>query len=147
MQSIIRLLNKSKVCESYFCVGAAGSTEGSTELLLGWYVDQDYLAVSVASLACNSDDKCEEEREDANSKYHEQNKSRQNCFGCQILNLVKVISNMGNPFKEQSLDLLRVKVEIYTTSKARQMWIFISREKCGKYIRFHIIGRFSELTL
>ena len=59
-----------------------------------------------ASLTCNTDDECEEESEDPNSKHHEQNKSRQNRFGCQVLNLVKVISNMGNPFKKQSPDLL-----------------------------------------
>ena len=59
-----------------------------------------------ASLTCNNNGECEEESEDANSKHHEQNKSRKNRFGCQVLNLVKVNSNMENPFKEQSVDLL-----------------------------------------
>ena len=108
MQSNIRLLNKSKVCESCYCVGAVGSKEGSTELLR-WMICGPELSRCVnefeSSLACNNDDEWEEECEDANSKHHEQNKSLQNWFGCQVLNLVKVISNMGNPFKEQILDL------------------------------------------
>ena len=109
MQSNIRLLNKSKVCESCFCVGAVGSTESSAGLLR-WMICGPEWSRCVnefeASLACNNYDEWEEECEDANSKHHEQNKSLQNWFGCQVLNLVKVISNMGNPFKEQSLDLL-----------------------------------------
>ena len=108
MQSDIKLLNKSKVWESCFCVGAVGVTKDSTELLR-WMICGRELSRCVnefeASLTCNTDDECEEESEDPNSKHHEQNKSRQNRFGCQVLNLVKVISNMGNPFKEQSLDL------------------------------------------
>ena len=43
-----------------------------------------------ASLTCNTNDECEEESEDPNSKHHEQNKSRQNRFGCQVLKLVKL---------------------------------------------------------
>ena len=109
MQSDIKLLNKSKVWESCFCVGAVGVTKDSTELLR-WMICGRELSRCVnefeASLTCNTDDECEEESEDPNSKHHEQNKSRQNRFGCQVLNLVKVISNMGNPFKKQSPDLL-----------------------------------------
>ena len=59
-----------------------------------------------ASVTCNNNDGCEEENEDATSKHHEQNKSRQNRFRYQVQNLVKAISNMANPFKEQSPDLL-----------------------------------------
>ena len=59
-----------------------------------------------ASLTCNCDDESEEDSEDANNKHHGQNKSRQNWFGRQVLNLVKVIWNIGNSFKEQSPDLL-----------------------------------------
>ena len=109
MQSNIKLLNKSKICESCFCLGAVGLMEDSTEML-HWMICGPELSRCVneveANLTCNNDDECEEESEDANSKHHKQNKSRQNRFGCQVLNLVKVISNMGNPFKKQSLDFL-----------------------------------------
>ena len=109
MQSNIKLLNKSKICESCFCLGAVGLMEDSTELL-HWMICGPELSRWVneveANLTCNNDDECEEESEDANSKHHDQNKSRQNWFGCQVLNLVKVISNMGNPFMKQSLDFL-----------------------------------------
>ena len=109
MQSNInKLLNKSKICESCFCVGAVGLMKDSIELL-HWMICGPEVSCCVnefeASLTCNNDDKCEEESEDANSKHHKQNKSRQNRFGCQVLNLVKVISNMANPFREQSPDL------------------------------------------
>ena len=77
MQSNIKLLNKSKVCESCFSVGAAGLTEDSTELLR-WMIRGSELSLCVnefeASLRCNNDDECEEESEDGNSKYHGQNK-------------------------------------------------------------------------
>ena len=33
MQNNIKLLNKSKICESCFCVGAVGLTDDSNELL------------------------------------------------------------------------------------------------------------------
>ena len=108
MQSNIKLLNKSKVCESCFCVGAVGLTEDSTELLR-WMTcarKSRYVNEFETSLTCNNDDECEEENEDANRKHYEQNKSQQNQFGCQVLNLVEVISNMGNQFQEQSPDLL-----------------------------------------
>ena len=104
MQSNINLLNKSKICESCFCLGAVGLMEDSTELL-HWMICGPELSRCVseveANLTCSNDDKCEEESEDTNSKHHDQNKSRQNRFGCQVLNLVKVISNMGNPFKKK----------------------------------------------
>ena len=109
MQSNIKLLNKSKVCESCFCVGGVGLTEVSTQLLR-WMICGPELSHCVnefeASLTCNCDDESEEESEDANNKHHEQNKSRQYWFGRQVLNLVKVIWNMGSSFKEQSPDLL-----------------------------------------
>ena len=85
--------------ESCFCVGAVGLTEDSIELLR-WMICGPELSRCInefeASLTCNNDDECEEESEDANSKHYEENKSRQNWFGYQVLNLVKVISNMGN---------------------------------------------------
>ena len=109
MQSNIKLLNKSKICESCFCVGAVGLTEDS-RITVRWMICGPELSYCVnefeASLTCNNNGECEEESEDANSKHQEQNKSRKSRFGCQVLNLVKVISNMGNPFKEQSVDLL-----------------------------------------
>ena len=109
MQSDIKLLIKSKFRESCFCVGAVGLTKDSTELLC-WMICGPELSRCVnefeASLTCNNDDECEEESEGPNSKHHEQNKSRKNRFGCQVLNLVKVLSNMGNPFKKHSLHLL-----------------------------------------
>ena len=77
MQSNIKLLNKSKVCESCFSVDAAGLTEDSTELLR-WIICGSELSRCVnefeARLRCNNDDECEEESEDGNSKYHGQNK-------------------------------------------------------------------------
>ena len=94
MQSNIKLLNKSKVCESCFCVGGVGLTEVSTQLLR-WMICGPELSHCVnefeASLTCNCDDESEEESEDENNKHHEQNKSRQYWFGRQVLNLVKVI--------------------------------------------------------
>ena len=99
MQSNIKLLNKSKVCESCFCVGAVGLTDDSNELLR-WMICRPELSRCVnefeASLTQNNDGECEEESEDANSKHHEQNQSRKNRFRCQVLNLVKVTSNMGS---------------------------------------------------
>ena len=77
MQSNIKLLNKSKVCESCFSVGAAGLTEDSTELLR-WMICGSELSLCVnefeASLRCNNDDECEEESEDGNNKHHGLNK-------------------------------------------------------------------------
>ena len=109
MQSYNKLLIKSKLCESCFCVGVVGLRKDSTELLY-WMICGPELSCCVsefeASLTCNNDDECEEESEDPNSNHHEQNKSRKNWFGCQVLNLVKVMSNMGNPFKKHSSDLL-----------------------------------------
>ena len=103
------MLITSKACESCFCVGAVGLTEESTELLR-WMICGPELSHCVnefeASLTCNNGDEREEKIQDANSKHHKQNKSRQNQFGCQVLNLIKVISNMGNPFKGKSRDLL-----------------------------------------
>ena len=104
MQSNINLLNKSKVIESCFCVGTVGLTEDSIELLR-WMICGPELSRCInefeASLTCNNDDECEEESEDANSKHYEENKSRQNWFGYQVLNLVKVISNMGNHLRNK----------------------------------------------
>ena len=104
MQNNIKLLNKSKVYESCFCVSAVGLTQDSTELLY-WMVCGPELSCCFnefeVSLTCNNDNECEEESEDASSKHHKQNKSPPNCFGFQVLNLVKVISNMGNSFKEE----------------------------------------------
>ena len=108
------MLNKSKVCGSCFCVGAVGliPIKQKTKKLLRWMICGPGLSHCVnefeASLTCNTNDECEEESEDPNSKHHEQNKSRKNRFGCQVLNLVKVMSNMGNPFKKHSLDLLLI---------------------------------------
>ena len=70
MQSNIKLLNKSKVCESCFCVGAVGLTEDSAELLR-WMTcarKSRYINEFETSLTCNNDDECEEENEDANSE-------------------------------------------------------------------------------
>jgi hypothetical protein len=39
-------------------------------------------------------------------RYHEQVKSIQNTFEKQVLDLVTVVETMGNPFDEDSLDLL-----------------------------------------
>ena len=69
MQSNIKLLNKSKICESCFCRGAVGLMEDSTELL-HWMICGPELSRCVneveANLTCNNDDECEEESEDAN---------------------------------------------------------------------------------
>ena len=73
-----KLLNKSKVCESCFCIGAIGLMEDSIELL-HWMICRPELSHCVSefevSLTCNNDDKSEKESENANSKNHEQNKS------------------------------------------------------------------------
>ena len=105
------MLITSKACESCFCVGAVGLTEESTELLR-WMICGPELSHCVnefeASLTCNNGDEREEKIQDANSKHHKQNKSRQNQFGCQVLNLIKVISNMG-----MSCSLFLVKLSAF----------------------------------
>ena len=45
-------------------------------------------------------------KKNISSEHHEQTNSRQQRFSTQVLNLVKIISDFGNPFLEQSQDLL-----------------------------------------
>ena len=52
------------------------------------------------------DDDDDDEIKDKDSKHHEQSNSRQQLFCVQVLNLVKVFHTMGNPFKEETKDLM-----------------------------------------
>ena len=62
-----------------------------------------------AALPFNDEDEeydDDDEIKDKDSKHHEQSNSRQQLFSIQVLNLVKVLNTMGNPFKEETKDLM-----------------------------------------
>ena len=80
-----------------------GLTEDSAELLR-WMVSGPEIARCVNEFETHLPYHYEEE--DIGIKHHEQTSSRQHRVSAQVLNLVKVISSMDNPFLEQSQDLL-----------------------------------------
>ena len=62
-----------------------------------------------AALPFNDEDEeydDDDEIKDKDSKHHEQSNSRQQLFSIQVLNLVKVFNTIGNPFKEETKDLM-----------------------------------------
>ena len=80
--------------------GAVGLTESSAALRC-WMVAGPEIARAV-----NEFESACEVRKPANTCHHEQVSSVQKAFAKDVQNLIEVIDEMGNPFREESTDLL-----------------------------------------
>ena len=85
--------------------GAVGLTENASQLLR-WMVSGPEMARAVNEFESSLElIQCEQSKS-INVKHHEQTKSVQKSFVNQVKSLVDVFGEMGNPFLEQSGDLL-----------------------------------------
>ena len=85
--------------------GAVGLTENASQLLR-WMVSGPEMARAVNEFESSLELIQWEQSKSINVKHHEQTKSVQKSFVNQVKSLVDVFGEMGNPFLEQSGDLL-----------------------------------------
>ena len=129
--------------------GVIGLTENSAQLLK-WMVSGPELARLINEFQDNIDIVKGRELEFQENRHHEQTQSTQNNCKKQVKELCEVIEEMGNPFKEESSDLLTLDsqdiVDNSINATVRNI-VTIGKEQFDVFLNDRIVERKTSLFI